>query len=134
MSFKTIKIRWASKLLKSKMFVILTEKESCIAIDGADPFSFTDALALAAQAAELEMFHESLGNLVKDHRNALAKLSGVPTNEPAKKTKPIKETVAPKAKANATKASKATKQSRPVQPTVRGSKTPSKVTLEKAKK
>ena len=76
MSFKTAKLKWAKKLLRAKMFVVMTEKESAIAIDGADPYSFTDAIALAAQAAELEMFQQSLAGLLKQHQDALKKLSG----------------------------------------------------------
>lgn len=85
MSFKRAKMKWAKKLLKAKMFVILTDKESAIAIDGVDPHSFTDALALAAQAAELQLFHEQLGDLLKEHAAALKVLSGVPDEKPIKK-------------------------------------------------
>lgn len=87
MNFRMVKIKWARKLLKAKMFVIMTEKESAIAVDGADPYSFTDAVALAAQSAELEMFHESLGKLIADHKDALNKLGGV-SNEPTTQKAP----------------------------------------------
>lgn len=80
-SFNRVKLRWARKLLGAKMFVVMTEKESAIAIDGADPRSFTDALALAAQAAELEMFQEKLGGLIVAHHQALKDLNGE-VNEP----------------------------------------------------
>lgn len=77
MTFTTRKIKWAIKLLKSKMFVVLTDKEAAIAIDGADPYSLTDAITLAAQASELQMFNESIKELIDKHEAALTQLSKV---------------------------------------------------------
>lgn len=77
MRFTTIKARWAKKILRAKYFVVLTDKESVIAIDGADPDSFTDLLGLSSQQAEIEMFYNKLGSLVKDHKLAIDKLTGV---------------------------------------------------------
>ena len=76
MSFYRIKVRWAKKLLHAKYFVVLTDKESAIAIDGADPDSFVDHLALESQAAEVQMFYEKIAELVKTHNKALAKFQG----------------------------------------------------------
>ena len=76
MTFTGLKLKWAKRLLKAKYFVVLTDKESAIAIDGADPSSFTDMLALTAQAAEIDEFYSKLGELVKQHRDAVTKLTG----------------------------------------------------------
>lgn len=77
MSFTSIKIKWAQKLLKAKFFVVLTDKEAVIAIDGADPRSFTDLMALSSQTAEIEMFLDKLMLLSKDHKAAVDKLTDV---------------------------------------------------------
>lgn len=118
MSFKTLKFKWARKLLKAKMFVVMTEKESAIAVDGADPYSFTDAIALAAQSAELEMFNESLSKLVADHKDALEKLGGIPDE-----VKPEKEAAVVNRKVNAKPVAKTSKPVRQPRAKVRGSKT-----------
>jgi len=72
---RAVRVRWARKLLGAKYFVVLTDKESVIALAGVNPESFTDALALASQSAEIEMFYNSLGDLMKDHKKALNKLN-----------------------------------------------------------
>jgi hypothetical protein len=71
---RSIKLRWAKKLLRAKYFVVLTDKESVIAFAGVDPENFTDILALTSQAAEVEMFYEALGELTKDHKKAIERL------------------------------------------------------------
>lgn len=76
MTFTNIKIRWAKKLLRAKYFVVLTDKESVIAMDGADPGAFSDIMALSAQTAEVNDFYEKLGALVKEHEVAVHKLTG----------------------------------------------------------
>lgn len=76
MTFTRVRIRWAKKLLHAKYFVVLTDTEAVIAIDGADPESFTDQLALQSQAAEVQMFYEKLAQLAEDHTKALAKFNG----------------------------------------------------------
>lgn len=75
MKFNTLKLKWAKKLLAAKFFVVMTNKESAIAYEGVDPRSFTDVLALTAQAAELSEFYEQLGLLVKDHEAAIKALT-----------------------------------------------------------
>lgn len=114
MSFKTTKIKWARKLLKAKMFVLMTDKEGVIAIDGADPHSFTDAIALAAQAAELQSFYGSLGELIKEHDIVLRNIS----KERDGKAKNQK-TATIKGKTNAKSAPKTGKQPGRVSPGVR---------------
>lgn len=76
MKFNTLKLKWAKKLLAAKFFVVMTNKESAIAYEGVDPRSFTDVLALTAQAAELQEFYEQLGVLVKEHETAIEALTG----------------------------------------------------------
>ena len=75
MKFQALKLKWAQRLLKAKFFIVMTEKESAIAIDGADPFSFDDATALHSQLAELEMYRDSLEELISDHRTAIKRLT-----------------------------------------------------------
>lgn len=133
MSFKTVKLRWAKKLLKAKMFVVMTEKESAIAIDGADPYTFTDALALAAQAAELEMFHSSLGELIRDHQRALANISKESNNE-ATPNVVAEEAPATSGTGNAATPAKAGSKSRPVRAKDGGRKPSPKAKKSAAKK
>lgn len=74
MNYKATRLKWARKLLRAKYFVILTDKESVIAISGVDPSQFTDAMALAAQTAELVMFRDKLEELIVQHNKALLNL------------------------------------------------------------
>lgn len=98
MKFTAIRIKWAKKLLGAKYFVVLTDKESAIALDGAKPDSFTDILALSAQAAEVNKFYEMLGELVKQHEAAVEELIGkrdgkkttIKVKKPSEKAKTIK--------------------------------------------
>lgn len=76
MTFTKVKIKWAKKLLGAKYFVVMTDKESAIALDGADPESFTDYMALTAQAAEVDEFYLRLGELVKRHQKAVKQFTG----------------------------------------------------------
>lgn len=46
---------------------MLTDKDSVIALDGANPKSLEDTVALAAQKAALLKFKESLDGLIKEH-------------------------------------------------------------------
>lgn len=74
--FNRIKVRWAKKLLSARFFVILTDKESVIALEGADPKSFNDLLALTSQTAEITDYHDKLGELVGEHEQAVINLTG----------------------------------------------------------
>lgn len=75
---RIVKLRWAKKLAQAKFFVVLTDKESVIALDGVDPNSFTDILALQAQSAELDSFMEALQELKAEHERKLDELEGGP--------------------------------------------------------
>lgn len=87
MRLQTVKTRWAAKILRAKYFVALTDKESVIVFDGVNPESFTDVMALAAQTAELDVFYDELGTLVKRHKLAVSKLTKG-TNAPTRTRKP----------------------------------------------
>jgi hypothetical protein len=106
MKFRTLKLRWAKKLLKAKFFVVMTDTESAIAFEGANPDNFEDVVALAAQTAELENFYQQLGGLVKDHKAAVANLMGgsIEEEKSVSETKPVT-----KSKAKSTKPSKSGK-------------------------
>lgn len=82
---RVAKTKWASKLIGSKFFVLLTDKESVISLDGVDPNSLHDAIALDAQGASLREFHSRIGMLVKDHDKAAEKLYA-----PKKRSKRVK--------------------------------------------
>lgn len=73
MRFNALKLKWAKRLLASKYFVLLTDKDSVIALNGVRPDSFEDQIALAAQTAAIEDFADRLQGLKHDHRNAALK-------------------------------------------------------------
>lgn len=91
-SMKMAKLKWANKLARARYFVVLTDKESVIAFDGANPRSFTDILALEAQASEIDNFLEALKELRTRHSDAIDRLQ-------EKENKRAKRTSAAKAKA-----------------------------------
>lgn len=76
MNIRRIKAKWATKLMKSKHFVLLTDKESVICFQNVDPTKFSDIVMLEAQRAELANFSEKLDELILRHRAAIRKLSG----------------------------------------------------------
>lgn len=71
------RVKWAKKLMGAKYFVVLTDTESVIALEGANPENFDDIIALQSQGAALADFHSKLGELVKDHEKAAKKLLNV---------------------------------------------------------
>lgn len=72
MTYRTVKVKWARRLLRAKYFVVMTDRHSAILFEGVDPESIVDRTALEAQAAEIEYFYEQLGDLVKRHKKAVA--------------------------------------------------------------
>lgn len=84
---RVTKARWANKLMRAKYFVVLTDKESVIALEGLNPEVFDDILALQAQGAALADFHSKLGVLVKDHDKAARQLLQPKRSNNAKPTK-----------------------------------------------
>lgn len=71
MSERNLRIRWAHKLLKAKSFVVLTDKESIIALKGVNPNKLTDVLSLQEQAASLDNFLQQLKALQEEHEHAI---------------------------------------------------------------
>lgn len=73
---KMFKAKWARKLMQSKYFVVLTDKESVIALEGTSPDSMNDAIALAAQSSALVEFRDKIQELINAHNSAISKLHG----------------------------------------------------------
>jgi hypothetical protein len=73
---KYLKARWARKLIRAKYFVVLTDTESVISMDGVDPGSFTDVIALQAQLVSVKEFEKQVAELRKRHEKMVVKLSG----------------------------------------------------------
>lgn len=90
MGMRQVKARWAGKLLRSKHFVVLTDKESVICLQGASPDDINDYVALAAQAGELQDFSDKLKLLIKDHDRAVRKMKGAKSAKPTTKRKTTK--------------------------------------------
>jgi hypothetical protein len=90
MGMKQVKARWAAKLLRSKHFVVLTDKESVICLQGADPDNIEDFVILAAQTAELQDFSDKLKLLIKDHDRAIRRMKGDRPAKPITKRKNTK--------------------------------------------
>lgn len=57
--------------------MVLTDKGSVIALDGTNPKSLEDSVAIASQKAALLKFRESLDMLIEDHDKATNKMAGV---------------------------------------------------------
>lgn len=72
---KSLRLRWAKKLLRAKYFVVMTDTQAMIALDAADPNELHDVVALAAQSAELQAFYDKLGELIHQHSIILRALS-----------------------------------------------------------
>lgn len=70
-------VKWANKVLKARHFIVLTDKESVIAIDGMDPNSMNDLLALQAQAASIKDFQDMLNELQQRHKVRVAELNAL---------------------------------------------------------
>lgn len=64
---RNVRLRWARKILQAKHFVVLTDKDSVIAIEGVSPTSLDDIIELAEQAAAIESFIFRLRELQKEH-------------------------------------------------------------------
>lgn len=109
---KRLRLRWAKKLLHAKYFVAMTDKEAMIALDAADPNEMHDAVALAAQAAELRAFYDKLGALLHQHDIILRALSkeadekSNPVNRARTSTKASTRKVPTKVRSNTSKKAK----------------------------
>lgn len=82
-------IKWAAKLLTTRNFVVLTDTESVINLEGIDPQSFKDVLALTAQMRALKIFGSKIDSLVKEHQKRIAILNSGKRKEPHQKVKHI---------------------------------------------
>ena len=60
--------------MRTKNFVVLTDTESVINLEGTDPEKFLDILTLTAQANSLDIFDGKLHELMDDHAKAVDKL------------------------------------------------------------
>lgn len=97
---KSTKLRWAKKLMRARYYVVLTDKEAVIAMDGVNPKSMNDIVALQAQAAEIEEFSRKLHKLAQDHEKIVGKLLAVKSQKrktkeqyDADRRKPTKKTI-----------------------------------------
>lgn len=96
---KALRYKWARKLTKAKYFVVLTDKESVISLEGVQPEDMHDVLALQSQAVALQDFYDRLGELIKAHTNILdhehggknAKKTSVKKTASRRKKIPVKE-------------------------------------------
>lgn len=73
---RAVNLKWANRILRSKNFVVLTDKESVIYLDGIDPDSMSDLITLTAQASSLQVFTDRLQQLQKRHEKKIIELSG----------------------------------------------------------
>lgn len=73
---RNVKARWAVKILRSRYFVAMTDKEAIIYLENADPEKIEDAIILAAQSSEFKDFSDRLKALIKDHNAVLKQKFG----------------------------------------------------------
>lgn len=69
-----IKLVWG--LLRSKTYVVITDKVSVISLRMRNPKAFKSQMALLLQTAALQDFHEKLGELIEEHNQAVESLQG----------------------------------------------------------
>jgi hypothetical protein len=80
-----VRLQLARRVARAKFVIVLTDKESTIALDGVDPRSFKDIVALHAQAAAIDDFIARLKELQVEHEVAIRKLEGVSSAAISKK-------------------------------------------------
>jgi hypothetical protein len=73
---KRLNLKWARKLMKAKTFVVCTETESFIAIEGINPNNLNDMLTLQAQQASIDSFITDLEGLREAHQRKVQELGG----------------------------------------------------------
>lgn len=86
---KNLRLRWAKKILRAKNFVVVTDKESVIALEGVNPDNLNDHIMLAEQSASIDSFKAMLDNLQRKHNKRLEEISNDASER--KTTKPKKE-------------------------------------------
>lgn len=70
------RIKWASKVLFSHNFLVMTDSDAVINFEGKPPFTFEDNMELAQQAAALEVFREQLEDLSRQHDEVVGTVMG----------------------------------------------------------
>lgn len=80
-----VQLRWARKILKAKHFIVLTDSEGIIALQGVDPHNLHDVIMLEEQAATISGFMERLKDLKREHDEAIANIMEVSDRESKKK-------------------------------------------------
>lgn len=99
---KRLNLKWANKLLRAKAFVVLTDKEGVICMDGMDPNSLNDQFILQSQLASIEKFEGDLAELKARHQSRIRELGGK-VGVTRRKPSAAKRSSVPKTKANASK-------------------------------
>lgn len=74
MTSRLVRLRWARKIMGSKGFLVVTDRESVIALEGMDPRLLRDELALQEQVASIENFLYLLKDLQAEHIKAIDRL------------------------------------------------------------
>lgn len=69
------KLKWALRLLRSRTYVLLTDKEAVVSIPLADIDSFENQFLLSAQTASLQEFRSRLEDLIGEHEQAIQLLA-----------------------------------------------------------
>lgn len=69
------KLEWAYRLLRSRTYVVLTDKSAVVNIPLAKVDSFENSLLLAGQASSLATFKDKLEDLISEHEQAIRLLN-----------------------------------------------------------
>lgn len=83
------KLKWAYRLLRSRTFLVLTDKASVVSIPLVDIQAHESVFLLSAQTASLQEFKSRLEDLINEHEEAIQLLAyrkGVSKASSAKKS------------------------------------------------
>lgn len=69
------KLKWAYRLLRSRTYVILTDKSSVVSIPLVNIEAMENQFLLAGQTASLQEFRSRLEDLIGEHEQAIALLA-----------------------------------------------------------
>lgn len=86
------KFRWIYKLIMSKNYVIITDKEAVINVRAMSPDKFNDVMGAAIQQQQLVTFREKLDSVIKKYERAISRQLGHVPSKPKKSGKKIKVT------------------------------------------
>lgn len=73
-----IKARWASRLMRSKDFIVITDDKAVIYADHTKPHSYADYASAHQRLVTLANFQTALNKTVRDFERGLAKQYGSP--------------------------------------------------------